>query len=239
MTVHRTQMQNAQDAEMTKQVRGILPELLFPKRCPFCDEVVGFAKGCAECEPELRRLFRRPVRVARETHEMSALDAVFAGCWYEGDVRDAIKRLKFAERTDLAYPLAALAAQTLRDAAAEGTVEFDVIVPVASSGTELRERGYDVPKLLAQRLARETGRPVLFALDKVRETQRQRTLSGAQRRQNVKGAFGVKPTVSVRDRSCLVVDDVFTTGATMNECAKMLKEAGAKRCIGLAIAVTR
>ncbi len=239
MRENRAARPNGQNMERIRSIGEWIVELLFPRRCPLCDEVIGFAQSCADCEPELRHLVRQTVYVERQTHEMTALDAVIAGLWYEDAVREAIKRLKFAERTDLIEPFAKRAAQTLRDADAVHPVDFDIIIPVPSSAKELRERGYDVPKLLAKRIAKETGRPMQCALDKIRETQRQRTLSGAQRRKNVKGAFALKPTVSVQGHSCLIVDDVFTTGATMNECAKMLVQAGAAHCIGLVIAVTR
>lgn len=225
-----------------KKLEEILDQtanLIFPRRCPFCDEVIGFSQGCTECEPDLRVLRREDSQIQRQGHEMSALDAAFAMYYYEGIVKEAIKRMKFSDRTDQTAPFADQMAESLFCTEKLNVTEFDMVVPVASSGKELRSRGYDVPRLLAQRLAQKINCPMRQALCKIKETKRQMSLSGKERRENLKGAFAVCDATDIKGKRVLIVDDVFTTGSTMNECAKALKKAGAKSCCGVVIAVTR
>ena len=109
-----------------------------------------------------------------------------------------------------------------------------------SARKRLAQRGYDVPLLLARHLARAAGMPLCAGLlQKVRETPPQAQLSGEERRRNLKGAFRAHTPGAVRSRAFLLVDDVFTTGSTMEECARALKKAGAARVYALTAAVTR
>lgn len=135
------------------------------------------------------RGIRRPLRqpVPKQGHALEHLDAAYAPYFYEPPVRDAVLRLKFENRTDLARPLALLQAEALKAAGCLGDV--DALVPVPSGRGERRSRGYDVPLMLARALGRELGLPVMQALCKIRETPRQMALSGGERRKNLKNAF--------------------------------------------------
>lgn len=212
--------------------------LLFPRRCPFCDEVLGFSGPCAACAPELAAQTRPDgAAVPEETHVFGALDAVYAPYFYEGVVREAILRIKFGRRADLALPLAERQAAFLR-AAGRGA-DIDAVCPVPGARRQWGEHVNLVPRLLARTLGRELDRPVLDALEKTRQTAKQKTLSGEERRKNLEGAFAVRANVPVRGKRILLVDDVVTTGATLSACAGALRAAGAAGCIGVGIAVAR
>ncbi len=101
---------------------------------------------------------------------------------------------------------------------------FDAVVPVPLHSSRLRRRGFNQARLMAKSLAEEMRSILSDTLEVVRSTRDQVELSGAGRRANVRGAFGAKGRIGGR---VLLVDDVFTTGATMSECAKMLVRAGA------------
>ena len=88
-------------------------------------------------------------------------------------------------------------------------------------------------------LGRELGLPVMQALCKIRETPRQMALSGGERRKNLKNAFSARPDALLEGKRILLVDDVLTTGSTLNECAKALRAAGAAECRGVCAAATR
>ena len=96
----------------------------------------------------------------------------------------------------------------------------------------------DLPKV-ARALGRELGLPVMQALCKIRETPRQMALSGGERRKNLKNAFSARPDAPLEGKRILLVDDVLTTGSTLNECAKALRAAGAAECRGVCAAATR
>ena len=117
-----------------------------------------------------------------------------------------------------------------------GCLEFDLMVPVPLHGTRRRERGYNQAELLARRLSEKTGIPLLHdGLIRTRYTSQQAKLDGRQRSENVKNAFRVKNPQNVHRRKTAVVDDVLTTGNTLNECARVLLEAGAEQVTALTI----
>lgn len=209
--------------------------LLFPERCAFCGEVIGFSGPCAACAGELAELTRPAGEpLPREGHVWRHLKAVYAPYHYGGIVRGAVLSLKFYKRADLALPLAREQAAFLR---ASGEAEsVDAVCFVPRTRRTDKKRRYDVPHLLARELGKELGKPVLSALVKVRETVPQKELSREERRKNVSGAFAVQNAQAVRGKRILLVDDIVTTGATLEACAEPLLEAGAAACIGMTAA---
>lgn len=110
---------------------------------------------------------------------------------------------------------------------------LDVIVPVPLHKRRLRSRGFNQALLLAELLAHEWRLPLeRRALRRVRWTEPQITLTAAERRENVRGAFAVADNVAVAGKCVLLVDDVLTTGSTVEECARTLKRSGA---VGVAV----
>lgn len=143
-----------------------------------------------------------------------------------GPVRPLLLALKHGRRQALAAPLA-----RLMHAAAAGRLDlaaFDALVPVPLHRRRRRERGFNQAAALAEGLGRAAGRPVLRrALVRVRPTLPQ-SGDGAARRRNVRGAFAVRgASRAVQEKRLLLIDDVFTTGATVEECARVLRRAGA------------
>jgi len=113
----------------------------------------------------------------------------------------------------------------------------DLIVPVPLHVRRLRQRGFNQALLLAKELSKRTGiRYGQRVLRKVKDTPFQSTLKGTERRKNIKGAFHVNNTEEARGKSILLVDDVCTTGATVNECARTLLNGGAERVVALTLA---
>ncbi len=142
-----------------------------------------------------------------------------------GPVRALLLALKHGRRQALAAPLA-----RLMHAAAVGRLDltdFDALVPVPLHRRRLRERGFNQAEALAEALGRAAARPLLRrALMRVRPTAPQ-SGDAVARRRNVRGAFAVRVPGAVRGRRLLVIDDVFTTGATAAECARVLRASGA------------
>ncbi len=127
-------------------------------------------------------------------------------------------------------------AARLRDVyqAAGWTAACVVSVPLGKR--RQRQRGYNQVGLIAQALGKHLNMPVLTsALARLRETPSQVGLTPAERQQNVAGAFGADP-VQIRQRTTLLLDDVFTTGATLAACADALRRAGASQVFGLTVA---
>jgi ComF family protein len=114
---------------------------------------------------------------------------------------------------------------------------IDMVMPVPLHRKRLRQRGFNQALLLAHRMSEQYGIPLVFDnLERVRPTRPQVELSGEERVKNVTGAFALRFPKKVEDKHILVIDDVFTTGATMNECAGVLKSAGAEQVTACTLA---
>lgn len=145
---------------------------------------------------------------------------------HDGPARDLVLRLKFNDRPELARMMAGLMAQ----AGAEVLAEADMLVPVPLHRFRLWSRRFNQSMLLARLVGRARGLPVLpDTLRRVKRTRPQVGLSRPQRADNLQGALRIAPgaEVQVRDRRVLLIDDVLTTGATANACARALLRAGA------------
>ena len=128
---------------------------------------------------------------------------------------------------------------------AQGCQEFlnewrvDLIVPVPLHPRRLRWRGFNQSLLLAKQVSRRYEVPMdPFVLYRKRETAPQTQLAEGERRKNVRGAFATRPERSLKRKSLLLVDDVYTSGATVNECSRVLLHGGAKEVYVLTLART-
>ena len=152
---------------------------------------------------------------------------------YESTLRSMILKLKFSEKTEWVAPLAAMLRQAMVTAGVVG--QIDMLVPVPLHWRRRLKRGFNQSHLLAKRL-KLPQIPVSTDLVRIRHTQHQWDLNSAQRRRNVKGAFAVRKGHRFTGKTLALVDDITTSGATLVECTKVLKEAGAKKVISAVLA---
>jgi len=158
---------------------------------------------------------------------------------YEGALLDAIHRFKYNGKTSLAKPLVTIMDRSITSNKIAGLSvhSCDLIVPVPLHKTRLKERGFNQSLLLARELARLYNLSMDYLnLKRIRATDHQVNLKGKDRLINVKGAFAVEDKVAFKDKKVLLIDDVYTTGATIVECSKVLKRAGAKNVDVLTLA---
>jgi ComF family protein len=143
-----------------------------------------------------------------------------------------------AYKFDGVSSLAPLLARELAECYRMQGMTADVVVPVPLSGRRKRERGYNQAELLARETARMLGLPLSVALHRKRQIETQaRTANAEQRRQNVAGAFEMgRLGEEVQGQHVLLIDDVATTGATLNACAAMLLSSDAAGVFGLTLA---
>lgn len=152
--------------------------------------------------------------------------------YFEGSLREAIHQFKYRPCRSLGKPLANWMAAHIRP-----MVNIDAIIPIPLHKIRLRERGFNQSLLLASEIGNTFKIPICYDnLARIRATRPQVELSGKDRINNVLGAFSLLRPAEVSSRTILLVDDVFTTGATINECAAVLKDAGAAHVTALTTA---
>ncbi len=152
-----------------------------------------------------------------------------------GVVREFMHRFKYEGESYLRRPLARWLAEALDDARIREK-PFDFFVPVPLHPLRLRTREFNQAEVLARLLSRDAGPPVLNCLRRVRNTPTQTRLDREQRMENLRNAFEMRKNADVRGRHLLVVDDVFTTGSTVEACSRVLNRAGAASVRAITIA---
>jgi ComF family protein len=160
-----------------------------------------------------------------------------AAALHTAPLREAIHALKYDDRPALALPLSRYLVATFRqDPWLRLTPRIDAVVPAPLHPARLQERGYNQSELLAEHFASACHLPIHPDwLERIRATRQQVGLSAFERQQNVFGAFRASPAVA--GQILLVVDDVFTTGATLSACADAALAAGAARVYALTLAI--
>jgi ComF family protein len=162
-------------------------------------------------------------------------DKARAAGHFHGVLREQIHQFKYAQALWLKHDLADLLQGCLM--AHFSPAEIDVVVSVPLHPVRERERSYNQAALIGQELAQRIDRRFdVRSLVRIRKTQTQTQFDAMHRRMNMLGAFGVAKPEWIAQRCVLLVDDVMTTGATLSECARMLKKAGARKVWAVTVA---
>ncbi|MCC8022693.1 MAG: ComF family protein [Clostridiales bacterium] len=228
---------------MGLNLQGAVLELLFPPACPYCGEKLeaGLLR-CEDCGENLRFLDTGVCTgCGRMGMDCSCngrkhrYDAVAAPFYYEAGPEQAVKRLKFLKKTGGVAEMALQMERSLDLHFAAWEADCVTCVPISRQREE--ERGFNQSELLARRLAKRRGLTYQNLLRKVVDNEPQYLIRDAQeRRRNVDGVYRAARGRRVPQR-VLLVDDVKTTGATLEECARVLKQAGCREVYGLCFAV--
>lgn len=236
--------QIADVATVVERWRGQLLDLLFPARCVSCNRVGESL--CSICRSQIKFVTSpycercgRPLEFHGEAcpicraHPLH-ITHIRAVAYHEGTLRQAIHALKYRHWIDLVDPLAALLQQYL----VRTTPNVDLITAVPLHTDRQRERGYNQAELLARRLAAGVGLPYVGGLKRTRATADQIGLDVQARHENVRDAFAADRG-AFAGRRVLLVDDVCTTGATLDACAVALRAQGACEIYGMTVARPR
>jgi len=240
---------------------GWVLDWLYPPRCRFCRERI-FGQDeecfCLACRERIRvishplcpRCGRPFLDAAGDDHLCGAclmrapyfLRARAWACYpreedQDHPLRGVVQRFKYGRKVSLGKPLGQVMARSCSGFFLE--CPLDVIVPVPLHPKRLRWRGFNQAVVLGREVGRSWRVPMdPFVLFRSRETPPQTQLSEEDRKKNVRGAFFVNPGRSVEGKALLLVDDVYTSGATVNECSRTLVRAGAKEVFVLTLART-
>ncbi|MCR5485280.1 MAG: ComF family protein [Clostridiales bacterium] len=218
---------------------------IFPKRCFFCGKVISPRENtCEECGDRVERV-ERPSCIycgcgkdrcscGKKRGYYEALAAVY---YYNGPARECIHRFKFSGQSEIGKSIAREMAETARTVF-DG-VKFDLVTSVPMRKKNIRARGFNQSELLAIETGRLLDIPVNNSLlVKLYDTESQHDLPELFRSGNIFGVFDVTDRDMINGKTVLLCDDVTTSGATLNECAKMLVINGAEKVYCLTAATT-
>lgn len=224
------------------KLKGVALDFLFPPYCIGCGKEGAFI--CQSCRRSLPRI-TPPIcpRCGRPQSSgalcpdcvgwQAAIDGIRSPFRFEGDMREAIHKLKYQNLRVLSVPLA----EMLQEYLVANPLDVEVLVPVPLHRKRLRERGYNQSRLLAKELGKLMDIPVIDdVLVRQRHTLPQaRTATVEERKLNIADSFACRDN-RLRDRQVLLLDDVATSGATLDACAAVLKANGATSVWGLVMA---
>lgn len=195
-----------------------------------------FVQSCAVCNAETESgvfcpACRRSELLLEAMPGLLNLDGAVMGYKYSGGLKEMLHKLKFEGESKFLQPLAEEAAFLVQ---AYSESSFDMVVSVPTDAARRRQRGFDIPEsIFAGALAVKGGAWQPQVLARIKATAPQYGLAPDKRRSNVRGCFAVQG--DVRGAKILLVDDILTTGATLDEAAKTLKQAGAKSVYALTL----
>jgi ComF family protein len=198
-----------------------------PNRPPFCQR----------CSRPIRNVNKTYCRTCEETSPY--FDRAWGAIVYNGTAQELLHLFKYGGKTGLRQYFGA----NIKNFTENFRVDlkrFDLIVPIPLHPTRERERGYNQAELLAQKISQDTGIPSASRLLlRRRHTPNQAALSQKERWTNISGAFKIKHSFGVHAKNILLVDDLYTTGATCSEAAQVLKACGANEIQVLTAAIAR
>ena len=186
--------------------------------CSFCGRWLSREGACGKC-----------------TTNRPPFECGHYGFYFEGTLREAVHSFKFKGRKDVGRALVRL----LQPKLLAMQDEFDVIVPLPVTEKRLKERGFNQTFIMGEEISAVTGKELDYqVLYKTRETDDQYTLSKSERKRNVRGVFALRNGKRLEGKRVLLVDDLYTTGATVREAANVLRAAGSRSVVIFALART-
>lgn len=206
----------------------IILDLLYPPRCCFCRKITDGEMICSMCDTKLPYTHDNS-KQTKFSHVSAAVSPLF----YTDTVRDSVIRYKFHSATGYSKVYGQLIAKCID----ENGINCDIITYVPLSRKRHWVRGYNQAELIAQEISKIKGIPVVQLLKKIRNNPAQSGVKSPQKRKaNVKNVYKAINLEYIKGKDILIIDDVITTGATISECAKMLKEQGSGEIFAASLA---
>ncbi len=220
------------------KIIDFITDIIYPKRCAFCGKLYDEHSVCDECLEKLERTYCHPIipMVAKKGGKKLYIKCIVSPLYYGDVVRSAILALKFYHRAAAAEPLAVMMSDAVL-----GNYHYDnldMIIPVPLSKQRQNKRAYNQSELLSNELSKLIDVPVNSkVLKKIKNTKAQSKIKNKSNRlKNIKNVYRVKNAEAIKGKKILLVDDVITTGSTLNECARVLTEAGAGQIVAVTAA---
>ena len=230
-------------------------ELLYPEKntCFFCDiydEAIKEKYICSDCEKTIKKISPPVCRKCSKAIDFNSITGLCRDCSfqdncfemsrspfvYEGIIKKGIYLFKYHNK---AYFYKFFGRCLVEYMKSINYTVFDFVVPVPLHRSKMRKRGYNQSELLARYISKKLFVPYAGVLKRTKKTPKQSEMTKEERRKNMKDAFAVKNSKQaniINNKIVLLVDDVYTTGSTVNECSKALLESGASKVFVITIA---
>jgi len=225
---------------------GYVLDLVFPKICQGCScEGTYLCLACQTkikpCESERCVVCSKNSLLGRthpdcQSRNTSLFGLLVATDYEDQTIRNLVWNLKYNSVQEIAKTLASILADFFVNRELSDYFIGAAVIPVPMRRKKLRTRGFNQAELIASEFAKRTGIQYLPVLEKIKDTESQVELERFERLENMKGAFIARPMPSLGERKIILVDDVATTGATLNECAKALRVNQPAEIWGLVVA---
>lgn len=204
-------------------------DFLYPRKCVYCDEKINERYTCGKCL-NIIEYYHEKVNIYANNE--IGCNKIISAIPYDGFMKENVLKYKFSGLKYFAPAFAEILTLKLK----RHNIDFDLIVAVPISSNRLKERGYNQSGLMAKYISKFT--KINYQEDilvKIKNNLRQSELNLNERKENVRDAYSIKNIDIVKNKRVILIDDIYTTGATINECARMLKLAGAQEVIGLTL----
>ena len=205
--------------------------LFYPLHCLGCNkqlDALDEYRLCGQCIDSIKPNTMPPFEL--DTFSVMA----YSACLYEGTLKELIHSFKYKGKITLANIFAKLMIDYIKDN--PEIIDVDIVTTVPLHKTRLREREFNQSLIIANGIAKEFNLPVTNIMEKTRKTGYQNELPRSERLTNLKNAFTICAAADIKGKDILLIDDVMTTGATLNECANLLLSGGVNRVTCLTLA---
>lgn len=203
------------------------------KICLFCLDNMQSLDGyiCPECRSNIEKDHRII------NTNLIYMDACYYSAYYNRFIKTILHDFKFNDKSYLYKPLGEFLVTTIKKYSLDKQIDMIYYVPLHRR--KKAKRGFNQSELLASYISKKLELPISHNLKKIKSTKDQHRLNRLERQTNLYNSFKLKNVEEVRDRSILLIDDLITTGATLDECSKLFKENQAKKVTGLCLSSVR
>jgi competence protein ComFC len=215
---------------------------IFPPKCIFCEAILDLKADiniCCICYKKIPFINSYNFNnITKRTPNSNYFDDIICLCEYSGIIKSALKKYKFNDKSAYHRTLAKMLSDKIKEMT--NCINFDIIISVPLHKKKEMIRGYNQSLLISKAISNELGiKEKSRLISRIKNTRNQSMLDKNERSLNIAGAFKINIPDKVCGKMILIVDDIMTTGNTLNECCRVLKEAGANKVVAAVIASGR
>jgi ComF family protein len=224
-----------------KRILNSLISYVYPLKCIFCGKILGINEEveiCPKCIDKIDFLHNNDTLPRTDFYPSQFCDGVFCLFEYSGFIRESIIKYKFFDKESFYRVFGSLLAKRIENY--YKTYGIDAIVSVPLHKNRLRERGYNQSSLLVNEISKALNiKDISSSLIRIKDTKKQSLLDRENRKENINNAFKIVKNEEIYLKKIIIIDDILTTGSTLEECAKVLKQAGAELVLAAVVASGR